>query len=387
MKVSKMFCGAVLISTLLLPAPRWAVALVDPMALPRFTVAVAVGNAYIKKDYDEKRVRLIVEETAKYFRVNNIIDLEWDEKVYYFPDDLPASGIGRIGFFKSKFGDIKFGAKPDIIIGFVRDDRIGGGSVDDEKRIALINNYRPLSLSVDIKVLIQEIGHLFGAIHTGIGDEDTLMNPNVTDQTQWKFDEVNLKRILKYRHLRTFDDREKANDLLPRQIDVNVAVDESYIKDVSYWQLEIVKIIKRTSVNFENLSKPLAFRIKEVVLWQSTSDKMKELADELMKVKFNNWSQIIIGFTGRETDSIGIGEMLGNYAVVARLKPGLWPQSMKAYIVEEQASTLTHEIGHIFDADHVDDTDSFMNELEPSLREQFDQKSIETITSNRDRLF
>ncbi len=184
----------------------------------------------------------------------------------------------------------------------------------------------------------------------------------------------------------------------PRVIEVNIAADQFYTRSNPRWREDIEKAIRKTNEVYGNLPKPITFKIKEIKIWNATTNLMDKLILEIEALSFSEKVPIVLGFTGQETECVdenngrlsacvGLATFLGNSAVVSKNKGDNWPQSMRNSTPEEQASIVIHEVGHIFGAEHVDDIDSYMHESYPSSKERFDGKSIETIMKNRDREF
>lgn len=167
-----------------------------------------------------------------------------------------------------------------------------------------------------------------------------------------------------------------------RIVKVRVVADEEFRKR-SDWVEEIEESFKRSSAFYEELF-GIKFEVKQIGEWVSDNDTkniqilLRQLSDKIGR----DDNDLVVGFTLQTPNifkcvfsraALGVALPFSNYMMVRA-------QRNRGQNYYKTSLVLTHELGHIFGALHVDDTSSVMNtSLNDNSDFRFDNNNRELI--------
>ena len=185
------------------------------------------------------------------------------------------------------------------------------------------------------------------------------------------------------------------SDTPHRVVQVKALADPALRERNRHWGEEVRGLIEASSDYFEN-EFGIRFVTQDAAPWpvheriRSTPDLLARLKRDF-PVKDNSYD-LIIAFTAESTsryvragrprvDRIGnCHEGLGNYVVTSISRPFRYTGATTEASIDVIA--LIHELGHIFGAEHTQDTGSIMNE-NFDYRSEFDMKNRSIILNNK----
>jgi Metallo-peptidase family M12 len=182
-----------------------------------------------------------------------------------------------------------------------------------------------------------------------------------------------------------------------RVVRVKVLADPAMRGRNSGWEKEVRGLVEAASDYYER-EFDIRFVTQSTVAWPaqekipSTAELLARLKRDFPLARKDNDYDMIIAFTGGEAsryiragrprvDRIGnCHEGLGYYVVVPVRDAFKYTGASRELAYD--TVVLIHELGHVFGAEHVKDTQSVMNE-DFDYRTEFDMKNRNTILRNR----
>jgi hypothetical protein len=185
------------------------------------------------------------------------------------------------------------------------------------------------------------------------------------------------------------------NDAPQRIVRVKVLADPALRERNPRWDAEVRGLIEASSDYFEN-EFGVRFITQSTAAWpqekiSSTAELLTHLKQDFPLNRNNGGYDLIVAFTAERVnpyfggrgrvDRIGdCVQGLGNYVVSYVSTPFRYTGVMKEPTID--VIGLVHELGHIFGAEHTQDTQSIMNE-NFGYRSEFDMKNRNVILKNR----
>jgi len=181
-----------------------------------------------------------------------------------------------------------------------------------------------------------------------------------------------------------------------RIVKVKVLADPSFQQEDPRWVDTAAGLLEAASDFFER-EFGIRFLAQGVTPWQlagrfpSTALLLKRLKDDFPLRGENRSYDLIVAFT-RERVNVYLGGVarvdrigncqdgLGNYVISLVSAPYRYPGPNSE--LELDVVALIHELGHIFGAEHTEETGSIMH-MDFAYRTEFDKKSREIILKNR----
>ena len=181
-----------------------------------------------------------------------------------------------------------------------------------------------------------------------------------------------------------------------RLVHVEVLGDPALRQTDRGWTKTVEGLVQATSDYYEREFR-IRFVVEKVSPWpleqrsKSTLLLLSKLKEKFPLKDRNEKLDMIIGFTGESVDRYGSGrarvdrlgncqEGLASYMVSA--VTDFFRYQAQSSDIEWDVLAVIHEMGHVFGAEHNDDSTSIMNR-NFAYRTEFDQQSREVILKNR----